>query len=73
MPSITPVDAQIKAADNLVDTISGLMPKNGLTADAVEQLMEIKDTGQESGHDFNARWHCLFNKVCDFLLVASPG
>jgi hypothetical protein len=41
MHSITPVDALIKAADDLVDTISGLMPQNGITADAVEQLMEI--------------------------------
>jgi hypothetical protein len=41
MSSITPADALIKAADNLVDTISGLMPQKGITADAVEQLMEI--------------------------------
>jgi hypothetical protein len=41
IPSITPADALIKAADNLVDTISGLMPQNGVTADAVEKLMEI--------------------------------
>jgi hypothetical protein len=41
MPSITQVDALIKAADNLVGTISGLMPQNNVTADAVEQLIEI--------------------------------
>ncbi len=41
MPSITPADALIKAVDNLVDTISGLMPQNSVTADAVEQLMDI--------------------------------
>jgi hypothetical protein len=41
MPSITPADALIKAADNLVDTISGLMPQNGVTVDAVGQLMDI--------------------------------
>jgi hypothetical protein len=41
MPSITPADALIKAPDNLVDAITGLMPKNSVTADAVEQLMEI--------------------------------
>ncbi len=35
MPSITQTDALI------VDTISGLMPRNSITADAVEQLMEI--------------------------------
>ncbi len=41
MPSTTPADALIKAADNLVDTISGLIPQNGVTADAPEQFMEI--------------------------------
>ena len=41
MPSFTPADALIKAADNLVDTINGIMPKNKVTSDAVEQLMEI--------------------------------
>ena len=41
MPSYTPADALIKAADNLVDTINGIIPKNMVTSDAVEQLMEI--------------------------------
>ena len=41
MPNFTPADALIKAADNLVDTINGIMPKNTVTLDAVEQLMEI--------------------------------
>ena len=40
MPSFTPADALIKAADNLVDTINGIIPKNTVTSDAVEQLME---------------------------------
>ncbi len=40
MPSFTPVDALIKAVDNLVDTINGIMPKNNVTSGAVEQLME---------------------------------
>jgi hypothetical protein len=38
---ITLADALIKAADNLVDVILGQLPKNSITADAVEQLMEI--------------------------------
>jgi hypothetical protein len=41
MPSITLVDALIKTADNLVDTISRLMPQNNVTVDVVEQLMEM--------------------------------
>ena len=40
MPSFTPADALIKAADNLVYTINGIIPKNTVTSDAVEQLME---------------------------------
>ncbi len=41
MPNFTPADALIKAVDNLVDTINEIMPKNSVTLDAVEQLMEI--------------------------------
>ena len=41
MPTITPADALIKAADNLVDAISGVIPKNTITEDAVLQLMAI--------------------------------
>jgi hypothetical protein len=41
MPTITPADALIKAADNLIDVILGQLPKNSVTADAVEQLMKI--------------------------------
>ena len=41
MPSFTPADALISAADNLVDTINGIIPKHMVTSDAVEQLMEI--------------------------------
>ncbi len=41
MPTITPEDALIKAADNLVDTISGVIPRNSITEDAVLQLMAI--------------------------------
>ena len=41
MPNITPADALIKAADALTDTILGNFPTNTMTAQAVEQLMEI--------------------------------
>jgi len=49
MPRFTPADALIKAADNLVDTINGNMPKNKVTSDAVEQLMEICKIQAEEG------------------------
>ena len=41
MPSFNPADDLVTAADNLVDTINGIMSKNKVTSDAVEQLMEI--------------------------------
>ena len=41
MPTITPADALIRAADYLTDAISGLLPTHTVTADAVDQLMEI--------------------------------
>jgi len=41
MPIITPADALIKAADYLMDAISGVIPKNSITEDAVLQLMAI--------------------------------
>jgi hypothetical protein len=41
MPSLTPLDALIHEADNLTDTITGLIPTSTVTADAVDQLMEI--------------------------------
>ena len=41
MPTITPADALIKAADNLVDAISGVIPKDSITEDVILQLMAI--------------------------------
>jgi hypothetical protein len=41
MPTITPANALIKASDKLVNYISGVIPKNSITKDAVLQLMSI--------------------------------
>ena len=41
MPTITPADALIRALNYLTDAISGLLPTHTVTADAVNQLMEI--------------------------------
>ena len=41
MPTITPVDALIRAADSLTDAIGGLIPTPTCTMDAVDQLMVI--------------------------------
>jgi hypothetical protein len=41
MPTITPADALIHAADSLTDAIAGLVPTPTCTQDAVDQLMVI--------------------------------
>ncbi len=41
MSSLTPLDALIRAVDNLTDAISGLIPISTVTADMVDQLMKI--------------------------------
>ncbi len=41
MPSITPADAVICAADHLPDAIAGLIPTPTIAADAINQLMTI--------------------------------
>ena len=41
MPTITPADALIRAADSLTDAIMGLIPTPTCTTDAVDQLMVI--------------------------------
>jgi hypothetical protein len=47
MPTITPADALIKAADNLVDTISGVIPKNSINKDLMaiyrKQALDASD------------------------------
>ncbi len=41
MPTITPANALIRAADYLTDAIAGLIPAPTATQDAVDQLMII--------------------------------
>jgi len=41
MPTITPADALIRAADNLTDAITGIVPPPNMTTDAIDQLITI--------------------------------
>jgi hypothetical protein len=41
MPTITPADALIRAADDLTDALTGVVPPPNMTRDAVDQLMRI--------------------------------
>ena len=41
MPTITPADALIRAADNLTEALKGVIPPPNMTTEAVDQLMLI--------------------------------
>ena len=41
MPTITPADALIRAANDLTDALTGVVPPPNMTRDAVDQLMRI--------------------------------
>ncbi len=62
MPNFTPADALIKAADNLVNTINGIMPKNSVTLNAVEQLMEIYKIQAKKQHAKRKLKGCSWSK-----------
>jgi hypothetical protein len=41
MPTLTPSDALIHAANNLTDAIAGIIPPPNITTDAIDQLINI--------------------------------
>jgi hypothetical protein len=41
MPTFTPTDTLIQAADNLTSAIAGILPPPNMTTDAIDQLMHI--------------------------------
>jgi hypothetical protein len=41
MPTLTPFDALVRAADNLTNTIAGIIPPPNITTDAIGQLINI--------------------------------
>ncbi len=51
MPTITPTDALIHAADSLTDAIMGLVPTPTCTTDAVDQLMVIFNQQARKAND----------------------
>jgi hypothetical protein len=54
MPTITPADALILAADNLTAAIAGVVPPPNMTVDAINQLMNIfKQEREESSNNSN--------------------
>jgi hypothetical protein len=56
MPTITPADALIRAADSLTDAITGLVPTPTCTMDAVDQLMIIfKQKAREANNAATAQ------------------
>ena len=51
MPTITPADALIGAADDLTDALAGVVPPPNMTWDAVDQLMRIFKQQAEKAKD----------------------
>ena len=51
MPTITPTDALIRAADNLTDAITGIVPPPNMTTDAIDQLITIFKSQAENAKD----------------------
>ena len=51
MPTITPADALIRAADNLTDAITGIVPPPNMTTDAIDQLITIFKSQAENAKD----------------------
>jgi len=51
MPTITPADALIRAADDLTDALAGVVPPPNMTRDAVDQLMTIFKQQAEKAKD----------------------
>jgi hypothetical protein len=41
MPTLTPSDALIRAADKLTNAIAGIIPPPNITTDAIDQLINI--------------------------------
>jgi len=51
MPTITPANALIRAADDLMDALTGVVPPPNMTRDAVDQLMTIFKQQAEKAKD----------------------
>ncbi len=51
MPSLTPVDALIRAADNLTTAITGVIPPPNMTTNAIKQLIKIFKTQAKTEKD----------------------
>ena len=51
MPTITPADALIRAADDLTDALKGFVPPPNMTREAVDQLMTIFKQQAEKAKD----------------------
>ena len=51
MPTITPADALIRAADGLTDAIAGIVPPPNMTTEAIEQLIYIFKSEAQKAKD----------------------
>ena len=51
MPTITPADGLIRAADSLTNAIAGIVPTQNMTTDGIEQLINIFKLQAEKAKD----------------------
>jgi hypothetical protein len=51
MPSLTPLDALIRAADDLTTAIAGVIPPPNMTTNAIKQLIKIIKTQAKKEKD----------------------
>ncbi len=78
MPTLTPSDALICAADNLTDAIAGIIPPPNITTNTVDQLIKIFKLQAEKDKDVATakrvlKEHAQAEKVCTETKDQSPS
>ena len=51
MPSLTPADTLIRAADDIITALAGVIPPPSMTTDAIAQLINIFKTQAKKEKD----------------------
>jgi hypothetical protein len=77
MPTPTPSNALIRAADNLTDAIARIIPSPNITTDAIDQLINIFKLQAEKDKDAATakrvlKEHAQAERVCTKIKDQSP-
>jgi hypothetical protein len=68
MPTLTPADALIQAADNLTSAIAGIIPPPNMTTDTIDQLMHIFKQQAETAKNNATVCLCFWPPVTDGVM-----